>query len=137
MSSRELRHGSKRAVLLRMSESLMGTSVATLQAVSHGKEKGMKEHRLYLRCECGSADHLVQFYMDEDFWDDGYSEMLIHTCMDTWRGFWRRLETAVRYILNRSCQFGNWTEVIVQPCQARELIDLLELFLKTRGLEKE
>lgn len=77
------------------------------------------EDELVLRCACSSADHVVCF----SFWpDDTDQEAYIDVRLDVEHSWWKRLVTAMRYLLfGRTCRYGSAAECILKQSDIPKL----------------
>jgi hypothetical protein len=95
----------------------------------------MVEEKLYLECDCSSKDHVVCLqYVDlnepgkeQDVWE---VSLYLDMQMRPYYPVWKRLWVAIRYLFKATpCNFGHWNNTIVNPGQARKMIDIAEKYL--------
>jgi hypothetical protein len=65
------------------------------------------EDTLVVVCSCSSLDHVIRFARFIDDKDIAYVDVVLAR-----RGFWHRLATAWRCVLNKTCRFGSVAEVV-------------------------
>lgn len=100
-----------------------------------GTMRDLDEQKLYLECDCSSKDHVVCFhYVDWNRPDRRQSphdvNLYIDMQMQPQYPFWKRVWTALRYTFKRTpCNFGYWNNTIVNPEQARKMIEITEKYL--------
>ena len=82
----------------------------------------------YLECNCGSADHLIRFGWFTDEKDPDSQYLYIEVQTNEYRGFFRRLLEAFKFVFN----FGRltWAESILFVPEAEELRDIIDEYLK-------
>lgn len=88
---------------------------------------------VYLECQCGSKDHVVEVGFEH--WADDDIDFCINTQMRSGRGFFRRVWTALRYIFKPQdcCNFGGWTDTLVRHEDVRAIQRLTEEYLRRAG----
>ena len=94
---------------------------------------------LYLECDCGDDDHLVQVSWEDWSRDlDDAPEMYIDTQMRRYGGFFRRVWAALRYIFTDTpCGFGYWNCCIVNKETAAQLHSMLSDYLECHSEHEE
>ena len=81
------------------------------------------EDPVFFECDCHSDEHTLKFTFDQE-------ENELHTSvfLHQYRGFWRRLWVAVRYVCGYKSRFGHWDCFILRAEDAprlRALVDKL------------
>jgi len=87
-----------------------------------------KENTSILLCSCGSAEHQIIIYKDENF-SDNYKEVVLCPHLITHKNIFKRILVAVKYIFGYKCKYGSWDNLIIttenyQPL--KEAIEFLE-----------
>jgi len=74
----------------------------------------------YFDCACGSSEHTLRFVLDSD-------NNTIYTLvfLNQYRGFWKRLLVAIKYLFGYKCKYGHWDEWILKPEDVTEITLLL------------
>jgi hypothetical protein len=71
-------------------------------------------------CNCTSLDHAIRLtYWPED--RDGL--LYIDFILRADRSFWKRVATAIRYVFNRTCRYGEVCEMLLNPADVKRLHD--------------
>lgn len=90
-------------------------------------------------CSCGSVEHQLIISHDvvsetEPEFDDVY--VSIH--LSTYRGFWKRLVYAVKYIFGYKSRYGAFDEIILEPDDHEKLQTVVNrlIEIKTKRAEK-
>jgi len=106
-----------------------------------------KHKKLYVECSCNTKDHLVciDYCVRSRRYGQFDRDVYIRTQLSETNGIFRRIWTAIKYVLGRSpCRYGSWNESIVDVEQAKKIVDLLQEYiddsereLKTRGKSNE
>lgn len=86
-------------------------------------------NKVYLECSCSSKDHVV--CLTTVSWEDEDPPTLyLNMQMRPEYGFFRRVWTAIRYILKSTpCEYGCWNETIISPEEAQKLIEVSTNYL--------
>jgi len=93
---------------------------------------GDTDETLTLRCACYSTEHALHFHFDREN-NEIYTEVL----MRNWRGFFKRLWVAVKYLFGYKCRFGHFDCFEMRPEDARTLQVILGEFLAQHEERKE
>ena len=64
------------------------------------------ERELYI-CACHSPEHQMLVTNDEN------NHLIIEYHLKTYKGFWKRLVTAVRYLFGYRSKYGEWDSIIL------------------------
>jgi hypothetical protein len=67
------------------------------------------EERIYIECQCGSPDHLVSFFRDED-------DVGVNVQMSPYLPIWRRVLVALRYALGLDTRC-HWGDALLTPAE--------------------
>lgn len=79
---------------------------------------------VYLECACHSEEHTLKFVCDPES-----QELFAMVFLHQYRGFWKKLWMAIRYVFGYKSKFGHWDCFILRPEDAprlRVLLDQLE-----------
>ena len=84
----------------------------------------MREWKEYLvRCECHDLRHLAVFqYLDTE-------QLYISVHLAWYRNIFQRIWVALKYVLGRKSDFGEYDEVILTPYAVRNLVAFLNTFV--------
>lgn len=78
------------------------------------------EDQIVLICSCSSLDHAIRFSR----WEDG--EICIDLVLSTDRPWYRRLITAIKYLFNRTCNYGVCAETLLKETDQKRLSEWLK-----------
>lgn len=81
----------------------------------------MKSH--FVVCSCQSSEHTLRFIYDSDA-----EELYCEVQLNQYRGLFKRLLVAIKYVLGYKCKYGHWDNTIV----SRDEMEKLYFFLKNR-----
>lgn len=73
----------------------------------------------YFDCSCTDAGHVIRFQYDEED-----NELWLSVQMRQWRGFWKRLWVAFKYVLKLPSLYGHWDCWVLEFTDAQRLIDM-------------
>lgn len=79
--------------------------------------------RITLICECGSHEHQVSFWYDEDD-----NQLYCEPHLVTHKGFFKRIWIGLKYAFGYKSRFGEWDCTIFSP----DDLDKLDKYLKDR-----
>lgn len=85
--------------------------------------------RKFILCECGWAEHQLLFFYDPDEDDSRFYSLYVEVHLSTWKGFFRRLWAAIRYVFGYRSRYGHWDSIMIDVKQAKELLDFITKFL--------
>lgn len=91
-------------------------------------------------CDCGSLEHNLVFQMSdytEDMTPEQLAEwpieerqmMTVHVNLHQYRGFFKRLWVAIKYLFNYKCRYGHFDCIILEPQDAQHMIERLQKYL--------
>ena len=88
-----------------------------------------KTDKIYVECDCDSADHVIRFVYDHaneklNFAPELYMEVQLHQ----WQNIFKRIVKALEYIFNRESKYGHWDVTLINVKEADKLIELLKKF---------
>lgn len=89
----------------------------------------MKRETEFFKCVCESNEHTVMFELDR--FDPLYTELSISIFLNQYRGFFRRLLIAVKYLFGYKCKYGHWDCVLLKSEDTDRLIKLLQEYKKS------
>jgi len=81
----------------------------------------MKNKPIILICDCSSREHQIIIEHDAE---DNLTYCHIHLVK---HGFWKRVKSALKYILGYKCKYGQWDEFIFKPEHAQQLKQIADL----------
>ena len=95
-------------------------------------EMGFPAEDIVLSCECFSSEHSLFFHFD---WEGNeiYTEMFLRN----WRGFFKRLWVAIKYVFKRNNKYGHFDCFSMSVHAAYVLRTSLDRFLETAEKEKK
>lgn len=79
----------------------------------------MENH--YLECHCHSPEHTLVFHFDENEPNELYAHVFLNP-----DPFFKRIWNSIKYIFGYKCRYGHFDEFILNPKDAKKLINLLE-----------
>lgn len=83
----------------------------------------------YIECECGSDDHIMKFVLD--YYDHYNPELNACFFLYQYKGFFKRLWTAIKYLFKDRCGSGHWDTIIISPEKADQIIQILNTYKKS------
>ena len=86
----------------------------------------MKRESEFFKCVCESNEHTVMFELDHFY--KNYVELSMSIFLNQYRGFFRRLLIAVKYLFGYKCKYGHWDCVILKSEDTDRLIELLQKY---------
>jgi len=88
----------------------------------------MEKPELFI-CECNSADHqLVFIHDDED------NMTYVHVHLSTYRGFFKKLKYAIKYVCGYKSRYGAWDEFILKHDDVGRLKEHLDKLKPTQSV---
>lgn len=63
-------------------------------------------------CSCGSAEHQLLVWHDDEF-ADGYREVGLQPHLVTYQNIFKRIFVAIRYIFGYRSKYGHWDSIII------------------------
>lgn len=75
---------------------------------------------LYLECYCGNDNHLAKFQRDRE-----YNELTLSVQLNQYRGFWKRVWVAIKYVLKIEPKYGHWDCLSIREVDVERLIQFL------------
>ena len=63
-------------------------------------------------CICGSAEHQLLVWYDDEF-ADGYREVGLQPHLVTYRNIFKRIFVAIRYVFGYRSKYGHWDSIII------------------------
>ena len=86
-------------------------------------------------CDCGQSEHLMM--VDHYYWGDGFDATFsIRIYLNHNKGFFRRLENAMRYIMGRKSKHGAFDSLILGNGDVKRLRDSCSAFLLDASMQK-
>lgn len=82
----------------------------------------------FFKCSCESSEHTIMFELDQ--FDPEDVELSIFVFLNQYRGFFRRLLIAIKYLFGYKCRYGHWDSVILKSEDTDRLIKLLQKYKK-------
>jgi len=77
----------------------------------------MKTEELFLICDCSSPEHHLNFrflhFDDERYAGDETGAIYVSTFLNTYRGIFKRIWIAIKYIFGYKSKYGEWDEIIL------------------------
>lgn len=83
-----------------------------------------KEEDCFIVCDCSTDEHTVRFSYQPEY-RDMIPELYIHYQLHQWRGFWKRVWVALRYIFRRKEIYGYWDVTLINTDNVIQLRDFL------------
>ena len=110
-------------------------------------KKNYTETDVFL-CNCGSPEHQIIFQvsdfsdgMDDKMLDDWPVEerqmMTIHFNLSQYRGFFKRLGTAIKYLFGYKSKYGHFDCIILNYDDAKSMIKSLQKYTNLVEMEKD
>lgn len=87
---------------------------------------GMNKQSEYFECVCGTDEHTLRFKLDTH--DPNDVELYTSVFLNQYRGFFKRLWIAVKYLFGYKCKYGHWDCTMIKLEDADRLIKLLESY---------
>lgn len=78
-------------------------------------------------CECGSLEHQVIFWYDDE--PEGFDSLYMEVHLVRW-GFWRRVKVAIKYIFGYRSRYGEFDSIIIDPADCDRLTSIIERYKK-------
>ena len=60
----------------------------------------------FISCDCHSDEHTLRFNLI--YSDDGSPELYTSVYLHQYRGFWKRVWVAIKYVFGYNCKYGHW-----------------------------
>ena len=79
----------------------------------------MNNQELFI-CECGSHEHQMFVWYDEEF-----DEIMFYPHLTTHRNFFQRLWYGIKYIFGYKSMYGAWDELLMEKDNAIKLRDFI------------
>lgn len=103
----------------------------------------MENETFYYECDCHSHEHMIKF--DLYVWDKGepteHVEMGCIYFLNQYRGFFKRLWIAIKYLFNYKCRYGHfdcWDLKIEDAHKFKKMVEkYIELDEKIRSKTTE
>lgn len=86
----------------------------------------------HITCVCTSPEHTLRFSFDEE-----EKEVYTEVYLKQYRGFFKRVWIALKYIFGYSSRYGHWDCTIMNDAESRKLHGFLEYAIKEMSREKE
>jgi len=97
----------------------------------------MRDRELFIRCGCGSPEHQFVLSYIPSVWspeerdpDRLTAEMYLEAHLNTWHNVFRRIWTALKYVVGYKCRHGQWDEVVLSVMDVIRMKKFLESFLE-------
>ena len=92
----------------------------------------------YFECDCSNPEHVMcVIYEEDEFLQEvGWSEVHFQTQIKPYKGIFRRIWTALKYIWNPDCRCGYWGSTSIAYDDAQRMIKVLENVRKPEEVEK-
>lgn len=81
------------------------------------------EETSYFECGCQSDEHTIRWHRDD--YGEGDQWLIISVQLKR-HGFFKRLWTAIKYIVGYECRYGHRDEFMVSPDVAHDMRDMLD-----------
>lgn len=86
-------------------------------------------------CDCGQSEHLMM--VDHYYWGENTEpEFSISIYLNHNKGFLRRLENAMRYVMGKKSRYGAFDSLLLGNGDVRRLRDSCNAFLLDASLQK-
>ena len=82
----------------------------------------MNEEDLHVRCDCYDPEHMLILSKNKE---DNEVDVLIH--LVSYENVFKRILTAIRYVLGYRCRYGHWDSLILN----KESCEKIAKFLST------
>lgn len=79
----------------------------------------------YFDCECGDISHSARFTL---FHDDSYPELYIDVYLNQYRGFFKRVWTAIKYVFGYRSKFGHFDSISFRRKDIPRLKELMNSY---------
>ena len=79
----------------------------------------------FVVCSCSTPEHTIRFLHDRDE-DELYTEIYLNQ----YKGFFKRLVIAVRYLFGYTCRYGHWDSTLISKEEAQKLKHFLGNYTK-------
>ena len=76
----------------------------------------------FVDCECTHEAHTLRFQLECE--DDGSTILFTSVFLNQYRGFFRRLWVAIKYLLRYECKDGHWDCTLIKGKDCGRLISL-------------
>lgn len=80
-------------------------------------------------CSCGSAEHQLLIWYDDEF-SDGYREVGLQPHLVTYKNLFRRIFVAIRYVFGYRSRYGHWDSIIIDSTNYMPLKRAVEFIEK-------
>jgi len=99
----------------------------------------MDSEKLYVECDCSSADHVIRFMYDHADEKLNFSpQVYMEVQMVQPNNIFKRIVKALEYIFNRESEYGHWDCTLINTKEATKLRDLLTYYIaETNNYEKD
>lgn len=82
------------------------------------------EDAIIVGCECGHNEHQLVISLWPE--DDNPTEFYVSPHLRMYKGFFKRLWAAVRYIFGHKSKYGHYGEVVLSPSDVEEMFKFFD-----------
>jgi hypothetical protein len=87
----------------------------------------------YFECACFSEEHTLKFVLHEPE-EDYPSELYTTIYLNQYRGLFKRIWIALKYVFGYKCQYGHWDCWLMKKADAARLSELLDRYTKSKNV---
>jgi hypothetical protein len=91
--------------------------------------KEIRYEKYHFECLCGHYEHKFEIIFDPEL-DDTENPLYATVSLNDGLPWYKRVYNAVRYIFGRKSRYGAFAEFLLEPDDARRLVDVCNKYLK-------
>jgi hypothetical protein len=117
-----------------MNTTSTGNNTSTLSAnyvmpkKAKWRDNLLDRKQMFIICDCHSNEHMfaLSYFANDE--DEPYAYLTVH--LSHWENFFRRLWIGIKYAFGYRSRYGDWDGVIINPKEARNIIEFLNKYLE-------